>query len=404
MKFAHMADCHIGAWRDQKLKDLPSKVFEIAIDKCIQEKVDFVLISGDLFNTSLPGIDYLKHTVKELKKLKEKNINVYMIAGSHDFSPSGKTIIDVLEEAGLVINVVKGYVEENKLFLKFTEDKKTGAKITGLLGRRGTLEKKYYELLDTKPLESETGFKIFMFHTAITDIIPKELAQITSSEMSFMPKKFNYYAGGHVHIIKEFSNPDYKNVIYPGPLFPANFSELEKLNHGGFYIYENETIKRIPIKIKDTVVLEYDCDNKSPEEIIFNVEDLIKKHNLKDKIVLLRLYGKLKFGKVTDIDFKELFKKIYDQNAYFILKNTSKLTSEEFEEIKLESKNIESLEEEIVREHLGQVRISGFNNEKELELSMQLLYLLNSEKHEGEKLSDYESRIKKDIDKILDLY
>ena len=125
MKFAHIADCHISAWRDPKLKELPMQTFEKAIDKCISEKVDFVLISGDLFNTSLPGIDYLKRTVKRLKELKNRDIPVYTIAGSHDFSPSGKTILDVLEEADLIKNVVKGSVKDNKLILKFTKDEKT---------------------------------------------------------------------------------------------------------------------------------------------------------------------------------------------------------------------------------------------------------------------------------------
>ncbi len=51
-----MADCHIGGWQEPKLKELGIKVFEKAIDKCIEKNVAFVLISGDLFNTSLPGI------------------------------------------------------------------------------------------------------------------------------------------------------------------------------------------------------------------------------------------------------------------------------------------------------------------------------------------------------------
>ena len=70
MKFAHMADCHIGAWRDPKLKDLSMQAFIKAVDISIKQKVDFILISGDLFNTSLPGIDHLKETTKKLKGLR----------------------------------------------------------------------------------------------------------------------------------------------------------------------------------------------------------------------------------------------------------------------------------------------------------------------------------------------
>src|SRR4030043_483171 len=129
MRFAHMADCHIGAWNDPKMRQASIKAFERAVDICIKEGVDFVLIAGDLFNTSLPGIDSLKATVKKLRELKENDITVYVIPASHDFPPSGKTMLEVLEEAGLVINVSKGDFSNEKIVLKFTTDKKTGARI-----------------------------------------------------------------------------------------------------------------------------------------------------------------------------------------------------------------------------------------------------------------------------------
>src|SRR3989338_1262560 len=131
MKFSHLADCHIGGWREPKLKNIAAEAFERAIDISIEQNVDFIVISGDLFNTSLPSIDGLKLVVKKLKELNDNYISVYMIAGSHDFSPSGKTMLDVLEQAGLVVNVAKGEEVNGKLRVKFTVEKKTGAKITG---------------------------------------------------------------------------------------------------------------------------------------------------------------------------------------------------------------------------------------------------------------------------------
>src|SRR3989339_2118531 len=142
MKFAHLADCHIGGWREPELKELSIKSFEKAIDICIKERVGFVLISGDLFDTSLPSIDIIKETASVLNKLREYDISCYIIPGSHDFSPSGKTMLDVLEHSGLVENVMK--FKNNKL--KFTEDK-TNTKITGILGLRSGLEKKHFQNL-----------------------------------------------------------------------------------------------------------------------------------------------------------------------------------------------------------------------------------------------------------------
>ena len=178
MKFVHMADCHIGGWRDPKLRDISSHAFIKTIDFCIREKVDFVLIAGDLFNTSLPGIERLKIVTEKLKQLHDSGIACYVIPGSHDFSPSGKTMLDVLESAGLFVNVARGKIVHEKLALEFTIDPKTHVKITGMIGKKGGLEKKYYPHLDKEKLESEKGEKIFMFHSSITEMKPKDLKEM----------------------------------------------------------------------------------------------------------------------------------------------------------------------------------------------------------------------------------
>jgi hypothetical protein len=159
MRFTHFSDSHIGGWRDDKIGNLGVLAFKKALDESIAKNADFVLIAGDLFNSALPPIDKLKEVVISLKKLKENGINCYIIPGSHDFSPSGKTMIDVLEHAGLLVNVCKGTVESDLLRLKFTVDPKTNAKITGIIGKKGMLDRKYYEALDKNSLEKEENSK-----------------------------------------------------------------------------------------------------------------------------------------------------------------------------------------------------------------------------------------------------
>lgn len=401
MKFAHMADCHVGSWRDPKLKELSIEAFTRAIDTCINTNVDFILIAGDLFNNALPGIDTLKIVVKEFKRLKENSIPVYLIPGSHDYSPSGKTMIDVLEEAGLVKNVFKGRVIENKLFLDFTIDKKTGMKLTGILGRRGTLEKSYYDALDIDSLEKEPGKKVFLFHSAIAEMMPNEFALIESTPVSMLPKGFEYYAGGHIHIVKHESFKDYKNVVYPGPLYPASFSELEKLGNGGFYIYDDGKIIREDLNLKNTFLVDIDVNHRSAEEAYLEIIEKIQKKEFINTIVLLRVHGKLSAGKVSDIRFNELFEKIYSQGAFFVMKNTSKLQSEEFEEIKIDHDNIDNVEDALIKEHLQQYNL--FDRDKEYKIIKDLMKSLSSERHEGEKVHEYEDRIRKEADKVLDI-
>lgn len=403
MKFAHMADCHIGSWRDPKLKDVSTIAFNKAIAKCMEENVDFILISGDLFNTSLPRIDNLKTVVTTFKQLKDKNIPVYIIPGSHDYSPSGKTMLDVLEQAGLFINVVKGEEIDGKLKLNFTIDPKTGAKITGMLGKRYSLEKEYYKNLILDNLENEPGYKIFMFHSGIDELKPEDMQNIITQPLSLLPKNFNYYAGGHVHIVKDENIEGYGTIVFPGPLFPNSFSELEKLETGGFYIVEDQNLTYHPIQVHNIYKIKIDCNQKGTEQVYDEIINEIKDKEFNNTIVLIRLHGSLASGKPHDIDFKEIFTQLYDKSAYFVMKNTNALTTKEFEEIKIDTKSAEDAEEAIIKEHLGQIKIKDLNPEKEEALIKEMMHVLSSEKQEGETNPDFENRIKQEVSKVLDI-
>ncbi|MDD5649878.1 MAG: DNA repair exonuclease [Candidatus Nanoarchaeia archaeon] len=384
MKFVHLADCHLGGWREPKLQELGLKSFRKVVDFCIKEYVGFVLISGDLFDTALPNIELLKETASELSRLKEEDIPVYIIAGSHDFSPSGKTMLDVLEKAGLIENVMK--FKDNKL--DFTIDR-TGTKITGILGKKGSLDKEYYELLNKENLESETGFKIFMFHTTLNEFKPKDMENVEGQSFSLLPKNFNYYAGGHVHYIFETEKENYGKIVYPGPLFPNNFLELDKLKNGGFYVVEYKdkilTTKYIPLEIIKTDSYHFDANNKLPNDLEKEIKTKIK--DTKDKIVLVKIEGTLEKGKPSDIKFKEL---LDFKDAYIVLKNTSKLETKEIEEIEIKQGSIEEIENSIIKE-------LKFDSK----LITKIVDVLNIEKNEGERTIDFEERITKDMKEVM---
>ncbi len=433
MKYAHLADLHLGSWRDQKMRDLSTAAFNQAIDRCIEQKVDFILFAGDLFNTSLPSLDILKIITKKLKELQDRNISIYVIPGSHDFSPSGKTMIDVLENAGLLINVCKGTIDEKtkQLNLKFTTDQKTKVKITGLLGRKGQLDRSYYENLFLEPLENEPGYKIFMFHTTLTELKPKELERMESHPVSFLPKGFDYYAGGHVHEPVKIDVDGYGPLTYTGALFPNNFAELEKYGQGGYYIIEVDDDEREkngykntensknnnnnndknykyktkitwqPLKVAPHYSLILDANNKNPENITTEIISHFENEDIKGSLITIRLYGKMKDGRISDIDFKDIFERLYRQGAYFVMKNTLKLTTEEFSEIKIAQNDPQMIEEEIIKEHLQQFKI--FDKDVELSLTRSLLDSLNITKNEGETMIDFQKRIESEFCKLLDI-
>ncbi|HIH24942.1 TPA: DNA repair exonuclease [Candidatus Woesearchaeota archaeon] len=407
MRFSHTADCHIGGHRDTRLRDLTERAFMQFIDGSIKHRVDFAIIAGDLFNTAIPGIDTLKFTVTQLGRLRSQGIPVYAIPGSHDYSPSGKTMLDVLEEAGLLMNVCKGNVTtEGKLKLAFTIDKKTGVKLTGVIGRRGMLDRAIYEELD-RSIERETGKKVFLFHTSISELKPQHLAEMESAPVSFLPKGFDYYAGGHVHIVERYDEAarGYRNVVYPGPLFPNSFSELERLGSGGYYVYddarqEGERLIREELPQKRVVKIELDAQGMSAHDASAKLASQAAVAEPQDSIVLVRATGMLSSGNPGDLDLRSAVRHLEDRGAYIVLRSTSQLTSSEFKATQIDpNAPHQDLQERLLAEHGAELALDGMDGTA---LARELLKLLSREAIEGEKLHEYESRMTLETLKLID--
>ncbi len=377
------------------MRELPIRAFEESVSLIIKERADFLLIAGDLYNTPVPPLDMVKRSVTQFQRLKKAGIPVYVIAGSHDYSPSGKTMLDVLEEAGLLVNVMRGSVVTEggrpRLKLSFTTDEKTGAKITGIIGRAGSLDKAYYEDLDRDALEREPGEKIFLFHNAITELKPERYSMIDSAPVTMLPKNFSYYAGGHLHVRVEERAEGYERVVYPGPLFPAHFAELEELGNGAFCLVEEWRVRSVPVTVRERLSLHVNADGKSVEEVNEELAAL-KEEEVKGKIILLRVSGELRTGRTSDLRLKELVEAWEERGAYHVMKNTTKLSERETEEFQTSHGSAEELEERIIREHAGQGG-SGLSPEEEVRLARELLAILGEEQPEGAVKHEHEERV-----------
>ncbi len=413
--FAHLADVHIGAWRDPLMSLLPDHYFEEAINVSINRKVDFIIISGDLFHSAIPGLDHVKSTIKSLQKAKNEGIPVYLIPGSHDFSASGKSMIDVLEEAGLVINVFKGSVVNEKLRLEPVVDNKTNTLITGIIGLKGMLEKHIYKNLDYDFLSNKIAginpdFSVFLFHSSVKELVGDDFMSSQSLAASALPRGFDYYAGGHVHIINDLrinlarssGNNSGSLIAYPGPVFPANFSELETLLGGNFILFDSRSdnkIERVPIRLKRVVNLRVSADSVSSSEL----QDLLfsKVENLdsvSDCIVLIRVSGVISSGSVSDINFKAVFEKLYERGAYRVLRNSLALKTKDFVNDNVESSASASEIEDMVFEKYGG---KVFFSDDELLIAKRLLRILGSEKNDGETNNSYKDRILEESKALL---
>ncbi len=381
MKFAHLGDCHLGGWRQPELKELNFKSFQIALERTARENVDFILIAGDLFDTAYPPIETLKETFEEFKKIKERKIPVFLIAGSHDYSVSGKTFLDVLEKAGFCTNVAKFEERNGNIILLPTIFKNVS--IYGYPGKKSGLEVDDIEKI--KIQDSPGLFKILMLHTTIKDAIGN--IPMKAVDETKLPK-VNYTALAHLHI-------DYnKNGrIYSGPIFPNNLSELEELKNGSFYIYDNGAARKNEVKLAEVISLTYETKNSldATEKIL----NLLQEQDLKSKIVILRVSGILEKGKISDIDFQKIESFSKTKGALVFLKSTSKLhvAESETETEILDSENIES---ELLKQ-FEEKNPNKFNN-----LIAPLMRSLQVEKWEDETQSTFEDRLLSDSKKIIE--
>lgn len=381
--FAHFADVHLGSWRQGPMQDLNFMAFQKVVETCIERKVDFILIAGDLFDSAYPPIEILKETFAEFKKLKDAKIPVFVIAGSHDYSASGKTFLDVLEKAGFCKNVFDAEVKENEIVLSPTVH--NGIAIYGYPGKKSGLEVE--DIKKLKLNDAPGMFKILMLHTTMDKV--RGVLPIECVETEKLPES-NYYALGHIHV--DFR---YKNLVYPGPVFPNNFSELETLENGSFYIVDTELgnpFEKIDLKIKEIISLDFEIKNGilGSEEIL----NELKKRNLKDKLILLRVSGVLDNQKISDINFERIENFCFENGAYFFLKNTHDLKTSEVE-LNIEIKNKENIEEEGIKKYSSE-NPSDFNK-----FIPQLMNTLSIEKQEGETVDSFNTRLIEESKKIL---
>lgn len=382
MKFAHLSDCHLGGWRHPELNTLNFKSFQTAFEICKKQKVDFVLIAGDLFDSPYPPIDTLKDSFNEFRKLHEAGIPVFLIAGSHDYSVSGKSFLDVLESAGLCKNVSLFEEHNNKIMLHPTIYKNVA--IYGYPGRKSGLE--VQDVSRIKIQDSPGLYKILMLHTTIKEAI--QGLPIPSVNTDNLPK-VDYVALGHLHT--KFNT---SNLAYAGPTFPNNISELEDLKHGSFFIIDNGIPKRQDLNLAEVFVVSIEIKNTrtATEEIIQKLNEA----ELEGKIVILKLHGLIAQGKVSDIDFLKIEALVKEKKSLVFLKNTSKLKFPE-PDMKFDFTATENIEEDIIKKFQENNK-SSFNTHVQT-----LIRTLQSEKLEDEKLTSFQDRILSETKKHLNL-
>jgi DNA repair exonuclease SbcCD nuclease subunit len=420
-KFAHITDCHIGAWRNPKLRDLNLKAFEDAIMACVNAKVDFIVISGDFFDANIPQLGPVKKAVQLISLAKSHGIQTYMIYGSHDFAMTNVSMIDILHSTDLFIKPT-GYDKDGELIkLQFFTDARTKAKITGISGRKMGLDREIYENLDKPGLESEDGFKILLLHKGISELTTDKALVKDCIPLSYLPRGFDYYGGGHIHKRIE-GNMGENKIVYPGPLFGSTFEDLEQTAKGerrGFYIvsFDDKLIdcQFIEVKVADIISRELVVDGMSATELERMLEDVISSFDVKDKIILVKVVGSLN-GRLSDIDFGKFGANLLSKGALMPILNTNNLTTSstcDTGTLDVRGTSKSEIETSIFKENVKKFKMDSSLPQfvkakmslicKDEEMALKLLDAFRTEKIENETVGIYDDRINSLAKSVLSL-
>ena len=270
MKFAHLADTHLG-YRQYGLIEREKdfyEVFEKVIDKIIEEKVDFVIHSGDLFETARPSPMALLTFQKGLLKLKGAGISVYAIAGNHDAVMRKGSIPPqvIFKKLGLkVISTINPTYIHDDIF------------IAGLpyypASHAKALKSKLAELSEKATHHDKS---ILVLHQGID----KYFGYNYELEIGEVPDNFDYYALGHIH---KYVNDKFGKgrLVYPGSSEIWKTSEIQDYeeNGKGFVVVDLDgpkpIIKRVKVDIPRKFIKET-IEYSNLESEILSIKDSIK--------------------------------------------------------------------------------------------------------------------------------
>ena len=207
MKFIHIADIHLGAtpdsnmpWSSDREKEL-WRSFEHIIDRCNEEKVDLLLIAGDLFHRQ-PLLRELKEVNYLFTKLEYSK--VILMAGNHDFIGARSFYRDFewndkvhMFLSDCIENVVLADIHTQIYGLSYCTRDITAA------------------LYDTVNSEENDYYNILLAHGGDERNIPINRRKLKDSG-------FDYIALGHIH------KPEMINgrMAYSGSLEPLDKNEI----------------------------------------------------------------------------------------------------------------------------------------------------------------------------------
>ena len=224
IKFIHTGDLHLdtpfkglsGLNRELagRLKDATFRSFQRIIDICIEESVDFLLITGDIFDSEIQSLSAQLRFEKELRRLSNHSIPAYFICGNHD------PLSSWLEELVLPTQVHRFGAKE----VECVTYEKDGMPLADIYGISYGTRNESRSLADGYvKKENPAPFSIALLHGTIgsagphENYVPFRLEDVKS-------KGFDYWALGHIHK-HHVVHAAHPAIVYPGNPQGRDFGE-----------------------------------------------------------------------------------------------------------------------------------------------------------------------------------
>lgn len=246
-RFIHTSDIHLGkTYRSpgcdaKRYQDFFTTFAEI-VDDALRERVDFLLIGGDLFHTGQILPKTFAKTIEILQPLKDAGIPCLAVEGNHDWIHRRDSVswMEALSQLGYISLLRPSRTPEGGYrFDPFDPEHGVGGhiEINGVniygLGYIGSQAGNHVPRI-CEAISSELN--ILLFHVGVWSYSPVEIGNIRPEEALPLAECFDYVALGHGHKPYIVQTPEGRAYAFnPGSPDCVNFGE-ERYNKGYYLV------------------------------------------------------------------------------------------------------------------------------------------------------------------------
>src|SRR5690348_13330375 len=102
MRILHTSDWHLGrSFHRVGLLEAQAGFVDHLIETAVAERVDLVVVSGDVYDRALPAVDAVSLADMALRRLLDAGVRVVMTSGNHDSAPRLGFAADLIDAAGI---------------------------------------------------------------------------------------------------------------------------------------------------------------------------------------------------------------------------------------------------------------------------------------------------------------